>query len=65
MKDNEEKCPHCNTDLQGEQIPKESQHLFGATHFSRKIGIYDMDKDRTTMYQCPDCDEQWSVYDYE
>lgn len=26
------------------------------THFSRRIGIYDMGADRTTAYQCPDCE---------
>jgi hypothetical protein len=23
--------------------------------FSRKIGVYDMEKDRTMHYECPDC----------
>jgi len=26
------------------------------THFDRRIGIYDIDKDRTIAYQCPKCE---------
>lgn len=55
-----ESCPLCGADLQGEPIPEESQHLFGATHFSRKIGVYDINRDRTVAYHCPDCKGEWS-----
>jgi hypothetical protein len=27
--------------------------------YSRAIGIYDFDKDRTIAYQCPDCEEEF------
>ena len=27
------------------------------THFSRRIGIYSMERDRTTFYKCPDCSD--------
>jgi len=27
--------------------------------FSRVIGIYDWDKDRTVAWQCPDCGVRW------
>ena len=52
-------CPHCKANLIGNEIPKKDQHLFGATHFSRKIGIYDMERDRTVRWQCPDCHQEW------
>ena len=27
--------------------------------FSRAIGLYDINKDRTTAYRCPDCNKTW------
>lgn len=46
--------------MQGSEIPEEMQHLYGgATHFSRVIGIYSMDEDRTIAWQCPDCGQEW------
>ena len=27
--------------------------------WSRAIGLYDIRKDRTTMYKCPDCGKTW------
>lgn len=36
---------------------------YGATRttgqWGRQIGIYDMEKDRTVAWQCPDCGHQW------
>lgn len=61
MKTNKESCPYCNADLQGEIIPKESQKAYGATHFTRKIGITSIDVDRITKWQCPDCKMEWKV----
>lgn len=55
--DSKEFCPHCNVDLQGEPIPKESQHRYGSTHFSRKIGF--IKYDRVIKWRCPDCDKEW------
>ncbi len=57
--DSKENCPHCGANLQCDPIPKKSQHLFGATHGSRKIGIYDLDLDRTIKWKCPDCKGMW------
>lgn len=54
-----EYCPHCNANLQGEEIKDESKWMFGATHFNRKIGIYSMELDRVTHYECPDCNGEW------
>jgi hypothetical protein len=46
--------------MQGSGIPEEMQHLYGgATHFSRVIGIYSMDEDRTIAWRCPDCGQEW------
>jgi len=46
MENSKENCPHCNADLQGEPVPKEQQGSYKATHFTRKIGISDIEKDR-------------------
>lgn len=36
---------------------------YGATRttgkWGREIGIYDMGKDRTVAWKCPDCDHEW------
>ena len=42
----------------------ETAEMYGWTkdkpqRFSRIIGIYDINKDRTTHWQCPDCNYQW------
>ncbi len=60
MKDSKENCPFCNANLQGELIPKEQQKSYGATHFTRKIGIYDLWKDQTVIWKCPDCGGEWN-----
>ncbi|TMN21888.1 hypothetical protein FH966_02615 [Lentibacillus cibarius] len=52
-------CPFCGADLQGEPIPEEMQHQYGATHFSRKIGISSIEEDRIVKWQCPDCGKEW------
>ena len=31
----------------------------GNGQWGRQIGIYDMDKDRTVRWQCPDCKGEW------
>ncbi len=56
----DEKCPACKISLLGEEIPVASRHPYAvATHFSRKIEIYDRELDRTVEYACPDCDARW------
>lgn len=52
-------CPSCGVDFQGAAIPEEHWHLFGARHGSRKIGIYDLGRDRTVAWHCPDCKHEW------
>ncbi len=62
MRDSIEYCPNCNANFQGDPIPEEDQHLFGATHFSRKIGMYSLEEDRTTGWMCPDCGHKWGRF---
>jgi len=50
-------CPHCLSDLTGDEIPEEHRHNFGGTHFSRRIGV--VDNDRVQYWECPDCGGQW------
>lgn len=55
-----EACPHCDADLRAGEIPEDQREMFGdATHFSRLIGIYDRDLDRTVRWKCPDCKKEW------
>ena len=53
-------CPN-GCDLRGEPIPDEHRDLYGGdvTHFSRAIGFYDMARDRTVHWICPDCGLRW------
>lgn len=59
-------CSACGADLRGPSIPVESRHLYGADmkcrhgcggepHYSHLISIYDMKRDRTVAWRCPDC----------
>lgn len=58
-------CPHCGTNLTGDQIDPEvadqyaGEYIDGKKYFSRVIGIYDMALDRTVAWKCPDCEEEW------
>lgn len=56
-------CPDCNADLQGDPIPQEyideGCYGEGVTHFSRIIGIYSVEQDRTIAWACPDCGHEW------
>jgi len=55
-----ESCPKCEANWQDKPIPKESQWLFGNSKwFSRVIGIYSRNQDRTIAWQCPDCGTCW------
>lgn len=52
-------CPN-GCDLTGAPIPEEHRHLYGGkTHFSRRFGHYDMARDRTVSWSCPDCGITW------
>jgi len=54
------KCPKCKASLRGKRIPEKHREAYGnATHFSRVIGLYDRNLDRTTHWKCPDCGHVW------
>lgn len=54
-------CPHCKADLRSDYIPAEQRELFGNNaHYSRRISIYDRERDRTVGWRCPDCGGEWS-----
>lgn len=46
-----------------EEKADEVAAMYGATRtkgqWGREIGIYDMDKDRTVSFKCPDCEHEW------
>jgi hypothetical protein len=58
-------CAACGADLRNGLIPTESLYMYGnkATcdgcagprHYSRRIGLYDTERDRTAAWLCPDC----------
>ena len=58
-------CEECRADLRGPSIPTEGLYMYGgnatcdgcgdALHYSRLIGVYDPDRDRTVVWRCPDC----------
>ncbi len=41
----------------------ETAEMYGATEttgqWGRAIALYDINKDRTVAYKCPDCNHQW------
>jgi transposase-like protein len=61
VNNSKENCPHCSADLQGEPIPKKQQGSYNSTHFTRKIGISDIEKDRIVKWKCPDCQGEWDL----
>lgn len=42
----------------------ETAEMYGATEtkgrWGKRIGIYSIEKDRTSMWRCPDCNHTWS-----
>lgn len=58
LRDNDTRCPFCDESLQGQEIPEESQHWYGATHFSRAISINDPNWGPVAT-QCPKCNAVW------
>jgi hypothetical protein len=60
MKKEISNCPKCKISFKGEPIKKELQKDYGGAKFySRKIGLYDRDLDRTVGWMCPDCRYTW------
>jgi uncharacterized C2H2 Zn-finger protein len=53
-------CPKCESLWHEKRIPEGQRALYGdAKFFSRVMGIYDRNRDRTIAYQCPDCHACW------
>jgi DNA-directed RNA polymerase subunit RPC12/RpoP len=49
-------CPECGTNWVSSAIPQEYKENHSFPYFySRIVGCYDIVKDRTEYYQCPDC----------
>lgn len=61
MSDEPTNCPHCNTNLLGAPIPKEYLIHCDSMYFKREIGVYDMARDRTVLFRCPDCGGEWDA----
>lgn len=60
-----EGCPKCKVSWIGTPIPHASrEHYGGNTHFKREVGIYDMNRDMTVAWECPDCKtrfDRWTM----
>ena len=57
---NLECCPKCESSWVGAPIPEQYQEHHGDSKwYSRVIGLYDRDLDRTFAWQCPDCGTCW------
>ncbi len=57
-------CPSCGSSWRGDLIPETSREFYGgSTHFSRLVGIYSRERDRTVAWQCPDCGEKFDRND--
>lgn len=49
-------CLVCGADWDGGSIPEGiREHYSPPYRWSRKISVYDVVKDRTVAFQCPDC----------
>lgn len=54
--DTDRYCIACGADFLGERIPEENRaHYVVDEHFSRRMGVYCLDRDRTVAWKCPDC----------
>ena len=52
----QEFCPECGTRWWYKKIPKEYRENHSPPYwYSRVMALYDLHKDRTYAYQCPDC----------
>jgi len=60
-------CSECGADLRGPIIEPRYRYMYGEDgvdcrhgcgnepHYSRLTGIYDIERDRTVAWRCPDC----------
>jgi hypothetical protein len=61
----EENCPKCGISFKGDPIPKEHQEAFGATHFSKIIGIEDpIVYDGISWWKCFSCEHVWKRFSW-
>ncbi|WJE64687.1 hypothetical protein QRE63_01530 [Bacillus mycoides] len=59
MSNSKEFCPYCHAALQRKPIPKQSQKVYGTTHFTIKIGITSIETDKILKWKYPDCNKAW------
>ena len=57
-------CPSCKSLLRYTAIVRHPTGPKKET-FSRAIGIYSIQTDRTVAYKCPDCDHEWPRHPIE
>lgn len=56
-------CPKCRANWIESEIPEEiREHYSPPYFFTRLIGIYDPDKDRTVKFICPDCKTEFESW---
>ena len=54
--------PYCNIDFDGGPIPEDiREHYSPPYRWSRKIGIYDRNKNAAVAWKCTDCGEEWKA----
>lgn len=58
-------CPMCGSNWVQGEISEDKKHLYAGTFFSRVIGVYNLEHDRTTHYQCPDCKTEFGRQTYK
>lgn len=52
-------CRKCGVSFDGGSIPENiREHYSPPYRWSRRIGIYDRDLDRTVAWRCPDCGDE-------
>lgn len=62
-------CSHCGADLRGPAVADEHLQHYGGdrvcrygcgwpTHYSRLVGVYNANTDRTESWMCPDCEHE-------
>lgn len=59
MPETTEVCSKCGADWDGGEIPENiREHYSPPYRWSRRISVYDRDRDRTVAYRCPDCGDE-------
>jgi len=55
-----ENCPECGANWVDKLIPQQYWENYSPPYFySRVIGCYDCDVDRTAYFMCPDCNHKF------